>query len=285
MASTACCLLSRSPAAVILLNRSGSWAWRIWAISSTSPCRSIGQTRRPARRRRPPAAPARSAARSGSPSASASRANAIRHKVTLPVLCAATLRVRAWSSSSWAWSSRCCMMATMPSCPRDQAASQALSSLSPSSRTSRRLPRASSYRPAVVCIEPSVPAARAVQSGSSWLPSSSSAADAARKAPSRSPAIGAAHAMASWDTACMKGSSITSCSAASCWRAASAVVSSPTSTAITAAAHSSSARACGTKEAAVGRSWPIQPRASLRGSRKNQNGHKTRSRCGSRPRS
>ena len=36
----------------------------------------------------------------GSPSVSASRANAIRHKVTLPVLCAAMLRVRAsWSSS------------------------------------------------------------------------------------------------------------------------------------------------------------------------------------------
>jgi len=58
MAATACCWLSREPASVILLNRFGSCAWRIWLIRSASFCRSIGHARSPTRCCRPWAAPA-----------------------------------------------------------------------------------------------------------------------------------------------------------------------------------------------------------------------------------
>ena len=66
--------------------------------------------------------------------------------------------------------------------------------------------------------EPTVNAAMAVKTGSSWLRSSSSDTAAARRAPSKSPAIGKLHAMASWHTARRRGSWSPASSGARRWR-------------------------------------------------------------------
>jgi hypothetical protein len=55
------------PASYACSNRSRLSAWRTWSSSAASGWRSIGHAPRPARRRRPSAAPASSAARPGSP--------------------------------------------------------------------------------------------------------------------------------------------------------------------------------------------------------------------------
>ena len=105
----------------------------------------------------------------------------------------------------------------------------------------------------------------AVKTGSSWPRSSSSEAAASRSAPSKSPAIGKVHAIASWATACRKGSSIPASSGARRWRAASAAASSPMSTASTAAAQASSARACGSSVPSRAAAAPPRTRPRARG--------------------
>ena len=124
----------------------------------------------------------------------------------------------------------------------------------------------------------------AVKNGSSWPRSSSSETSVSRKALSRSPVIGKVHATASWDTACRKGSEVPASSGARRWRAASAAVSSPVSTAIIAAVQASSARDCGSSVPSAGRSCSTQGRAWFSRSSRDQNSHKTRNRWGSGPR-
>ena len=82
--------------------------------SSSSSRRRSGQAGRPTRWRRPSAAPFSRAARSGSPSASASRAYAARHSVTNGVLRAARPRSSASSISARASSAG---PAGQPGCP------------------------------------------------------------------------------------------------------------------------------------------------------------------------
>ena len=123
-------LLGEPGASGVRLARTGPApsAWRTWAASSASSRRSSGQACRPTRRRRPSAAPASRAARWGSPSTNASRANAARHRVTLRVLWAARLSSSPSSSDARASSGLPCATARVPRYTRETAASQGLSS-------------------------------------------------------------------------------------------------------------------------------------------------------------
>ena len=124
MAATASRWLSREPAANISSNRTAPCAWRTWATRSASPGPSAGHARRRARCRRPAAAPASTAASPRSPSANASRANATRHSAMLRLMWIARLRSSASPGSARAPASWPPATSRVPSCTRDQAASQ-----------------------------------------------------------------------------------------------------------------------------------------------------------------
>jgi len=114
MMRTASRWLRRPPAASACEKRSAPNFSRIRATMSPPALRGAsGHGRSPARRRKPSAAPNNSAARSASPSARATVANAARDKVTLRVLWTASPCSTALSSCARASSSRPCRAAKL----------------------------------------------------------------------------------------------------------------------------------------------------------------------------